>query len=78
VWEGVTHDPQYCGMCWLRDMVQKLTPSLLHHVKAVGTSSVATVSCGSGLREDGSCRVRGRGGVAEYRKAEGLNGKCEC
>merc|ERR1719231_825205 len=37
--------PQYCGMCWLRDMVHR---PWSHHEKESGRSSDLSVSCGSG------------------------------
>merc|ERR1719473_133652 len=39
------HEPQYCGMCWLRDMVHM---PWSHHEKASGRSSDLSVSCGRG------------------------------
>jgi hypothetical protein len=39
------HEPQYCGMCWLRDIVHR---PWSHQEKAEGRSSVLSVSCGSG------------------------------
>merc|ERR1719198_1315850 len=37
--------PQYCGMCWLRDIVQR---PLSHHEKESGRSADLSVSWGSG------------------------------
>merc|ERR550514_1011963 len=39
------HEPQYCGMCWLRDIVHR---PLSHHDHASGSASDFRVSCGSG------------------------------
>merc|ERR1719453_848744 len=39
------HEPQYWGMCWLRDIVHR---PLSHHEYAWGSSSVLSVSCGRG------------------------------
>merc|ERR1719247_891627 len=39
------HEPQYCGMCWLRLMVSRF---LSPQEKASGSSCDLSVSCGSG------------------------------
>jgi len=34
-------EPQYCGMCWLRDVVSELTPETLPHQKEAGSVDVS-------------------------------------